>query len=366
MNNQVSSWQMAGLLFVFLTGAITLVIPSPLLSEARSAVWIAWIIIGLYGVLYLSCITYITKQYPGKSLYQCSEILLGRVWATIFTIPFLLSALLLAAYVYSPIATFFETTMMRNTPSYVFNALNVLVSALTVYAGIEVIARLFSLLLTILMGSIVIILLFNLPQYHPAYLLPIMPYGIKPIVHSVYFGTGITYGDLLTVSMLFCFIRKEKNHIRIKPLFLALAASWGLIFIVNLCVIMALGPMSNEFKYPLYTLARLVNIQDILTRIEAFIGIALLIGSIMKATVVLYSLNLILTQVLKLKEEKLLIFPLALAIFQLSQIVESKDPQLNLVFAYWPLFTFVVSLQVYLMFAASLIKKIKETKKNAI
>ncbi|MBW7453963.1 endospore germination permease [Paenibacillus sepulcri] len=362
MNREISSWQMAGLLFVFLTGAITLVIPAPLLSEARSGVGLSWMITGLFGFLYLCCILYITVQFPGKTLYQCSEMLLGRGVAIIFAIPFIVQALLLAAYIYSPVSGFFSTTMMRETPTYVFNGLNVLVSALTAYAGIEVISRLFTLLLAILVGSIVLVLLFNFPQYHPDYLLPFMPYGFKPILHSAYYGSGVAYGDLLTVAMLFCFIHidKRKRNIRTKPLFIAFAASWMIIFLVNICVIMALGPMSEEFKYPLYILARLVNFQDFITRIEAFIGIALLIGSIMKATVTIYSLNLVLTQLLKLKEEKLLIIPLALAIFQLSQLLATREPQLNPVFAYWPLTTFVVSLPVYFMIIVIIINKYRK------
>ncbi|MDF2671289.1 MAG: spore gernimation protein, partial [Paenibacillus sp.] len=196
----VSSIQMAALLLLYTTGSTIIFIPSSLLPESGNAAWIAWIIAGLFGSLVLSCMLYLCNKHPGDTLVEIGFHAIGRPFTTILLVPFVLFMLLLSAYIYFSVGSFFNTSMMRETPLPVFNGLMALISALTARAGILIMARMFRIINIILVGVIIVVLLLNLENYHPSFLLPILPNGIKPVFHSVYQVGGFIYGDFLVFA----------------------------------------------------------------------------------------------------------------------------------------------------------------------
>lgn len=351
MNNHesVSSWQMAALLFVFTTGSTILYIPNPLLSAAGSGAWLSWVLSGLGGLIPLLSMLFLTRRFPGLSLVDCSMQTVGYSLTIVIMLPYLAFALLLSAYIYFSVGFFFTTTMMRETPLYVFNGLIALVSALTARAGMEVMSRMFTLLLMVLAGAILLVLLLGIPNYHMEYLLPVMPDGFKPQLHSVYLVSGFLYGDFVVFAMLFSYIRARNDKVRVKPIYIAYFCNWLVLLFVTFCTLMALGPMTNEFRYPIYILARMISIQEIVERGESVIGISLLAGSYMKSTLTLYALNLTVVKLLKVRDHTFLIGPLALLGFFLSLVAVKQEAAFNEVLITWPLVTFAASLPIYIL-----------------
>jgi spore germination protein KB len=359
MNNQesISSWKMAALMFVFTTGSTILYIPNPLLAEARSGVWLSWILSGLGGLVLLSSMLFLARRYPGQSLVDCSMQTLGYGMTVVIMLPYLIFALLVSTSIYFSVGFFFTTTMMKETPLYVFNSLMALISALTVRAGLEVMARMFTLLLVILIAAILVVLVLGIPNYHVDYLLPVMPFGFKPLLHSFYLVLGFLYGDFVIFAMLLSFIRVQQGKVRIKPIIMAYLGNWLILLFVNLCVMMGLGPMTNEYRYPIFILAKLISVQEIVERGESVIGISLLAGSYMKSTITLYALNLTVNRLFKLRDDGLLIIPLALLGFLLSLVSVKQEANYSEVLIIWPLITFMASFPVYLLSVITIFKK---------
>jgi spore germination protein KB len=216
---------------------------------------------------------------------------------------------LVLSYIVIDIGGFFSNAMMRETPSYVFYSLILLVAALTARAGIEVMARMFVLLLSYIFIFSIIVLVLSLPHYRVGNLLPVFPEGMKPVIHGAYMAIGFPYGEIIFFSFLLPFVRKEKSNTLQKYMFSVLLIHGFLLILSILCTVMALGPLAGTFKFSLFQLARLINIREIITRIESFIGIALVVGSYMKTTIMLFILKEALSRVLKLNDERILIFP---------------------------------------------------------
>lgn len=348
---------MAALLFVYTTGSTILYVPNPLLSAAESGAWLSWFMSGLGGLVLLSSMLFLTRRFPGQSLVDCSMQMLGYGVTIVIMLPYLTFALLLTSYIYFSVGFFFTTTMMKETPLYVFNGLIALVSAMTARAGMEVMARMFTMLLLILAGAILLVLLLGIPNYHMEYLLPVIPNGFKPQLHGVYLVSGFLYGDFVVFAMLFSYIRVQKEKVRIKPIYLAFLCNWLILLLVTLCTLMALGPTTNEFRYPIYILARMISIQEIVERGESVIGISLLAGSYMKSTLSLYALNHTIVKLMKARENTLLIPPLALLGFFLSLVAVKQEAAFNEVLVSWPFVTFAASLPVYLLAIVMLARK---------
>jgi spore germination protein KB len=243
------------------------------------------------------------------------------------------------------IGGFLTTSMMRETPSYVFHFLILLVVAFTARAGIEAMARMFVILLCYLIFFSFLVLVLAMPHYQAGNLLPVFPEGLKPVIHGTYMIIGFPYGEIVLFSLILPFVRKEQDNPLKKYMFLTLLIHGFLLCISILCTIMALGPLAGSFKFSLFQLARLINIREIITRIESFIGIALIVGSYMKTTIMLFILKETLSKLLKLKDNRIIIFPITFISFLLTlTMFKSEIKFVESVFVVLPLFITIVAI----------------------
>ena len=226
--------------------------------------------------------------------------------------------------------------MMKETPVYVFNSLSLLTAALTVRAGVKVMARMFVLLVfAMVLGSIVVILL-AVPQYRVEFLLPFLPDGLKPILHGTFISAGFPFGEVVFFSMLLPFVRASWKDLR-RKMYLGFTATGTLLMLSTLCTLLTFGPAAGSLKYSLYRLAGEIEIAEIVQRIEAVIGIALILGSYMKASIFLLIFNRVLAELLRLKDDRILVYPTSLICLMLSlTMFDSPATFDEQVYRIWP------------------------------
>ncbi len=179
-------------------------------------------------------------------------------------------------------------------------------------------ARMFLLPIVSVLLSIIVILILSIPNYHVDALLPIMPDGFKPILLGTYFSYGFPYVELGIMTMLLPYVRKEKQRNLSKGMFWALCINGFFLLAVTLSTIMVLGPMAGDRLYSMFEVARTVDLLEVIQRIESLVGISLIMASFMKATIVLFILNLSLAKLFNLKDDRILVFPLTMICFLYS------------------------------------------------
>ncbi|CAG7654263.1 endospore germination permease [Paenibacillus allorhizosphaerae] len=336
--NTVSSWQMTALFTAYITGSAIVWIPAPLTGAAKNAAWVSlWLASGI-GMLVLACVLYLHRKYPELTFVEYSELTFGRMVTAIIAVPYLIMLLLMLSNIVIGISQFFNSTMMRETPSYVFHLLTLLTAAMTVRAGIEVMSRMFILLLAAVFFFSFSVLLLCLPSYRPELLLPVFQHGFKQTLFGAYQTWGFPYAEIILFSTLLPFVRRDQRQHLGKFMFIALLFNGISLSLVILCTIMALGPMAATVKFSLFELARLVDVADIIQRIESVISIGLIAASYMKATIVLFMLNEAISRLLRLQDENILIFPTTFLSFLLTMTMYQNELEFNeRVTAEWPL-----------------------------
>ncbi|MBD1379390.1 GerAB/ArcD/ProY family transporter [Metabacillus arenae] len=340
----VSSGQMACLFLSFMLGSSLINMPQPLADAAGNGAWLSVIIGNGYGIFLLACVYYLYRKNPDLTFIDYSRKMLGK-WVTLcISIPIILLLLLMLSNIVVDIGGFLTNAMMRETPPYVFHSLILLVSAMTARSGIEVMTRMFVMLLIYMVLFSVTVLILSIPFYQVGNLLPVFPDGMKPVIHGSYLVLGFPYSELVLFSLILPFVRKEKNNSLKKYMFLVLLIQ-GFMFVISVvCSIMALGPLASTFKFSVFQLARLINIREIITRIESFIGIALIVGSYMKASITLFILKETLSRVFKLHDERIIIFPVSFVALLLSlTMYKSEIEHAEIVLVVWPLFITIVA-----------------------
>lgn len=336
----VSPVQMSTLFFIFMTGSAIINIPGPVVGFAKNGAWLSLLISGVFGFLVLACILYLHDKYPGSTYIDYAREMLGTWVTALLSVPLILFVCHMASGIVLDMGLFLTTSMMRNTPVFVFNAFTFTLIAFTVRAGIEVMVRMFTNLILIMLFFVFIVLLLSIPNYHPGHILPIMPDGIKPILHGAYFTFGFPFSETSLFAMLLPFVKKnpgQKNKLN-GLMHLALLLNIIILILSVICVIFVFGSVVGDIKYSLYMVARQIDFQDIIQRIESVIGMTLIAGSYMKATVALFVLNMILTRLFRLQDDRLLIFPLAIMNLFLSVVLYDSEIQwYDVVTNIWPL-----------------------------
>jgi spore germination protein KB len=368
MNKQerVSSVQMTMLFLFFMTGSSIVIIPAPLTNVAGNGAWISLLIAMVMGMILLAGVLYLYRQFPDKSFIEYSRFTLGNVLTTVLLIPFTCVMFWNVAGIVIEIGTFFKSTMLKETPTYAVNSLLFVTIALTALAGIEVMARMAAVLLALMFGFIVIIWVLVGNLFHLEYLLPVMPDGIGPILKAAYIVYGFPYAELVVFSIILPYVQQEDTSKVGKHLFLALIVNAMTLLTSVICSIMVLGPLSGELKYSLYQLARLIFVQEIIERIESVIGFSLIIGFYFKASILLLILMRVLSQWLRLKNERFLVFPVAFICLLLSLTTYTKESALEeIVNTIWPLLNNIAYIfPLLLIFIVTLIRQLSRRNKN--
>ncbi|MBJ6361456.1 endospore germination permease [Paenibacillus sp. GCM10012307] len=308
----VSSFQMASLLLTFTTGSSVIFIPGQITNAAKNGAWISILISYLLGVMILAILIYLYKRAPELSWVGFMRKTAGPWVTSLLLIPLTFVIFWQLAAIVIEIGGFFKSTMMKDTPNSIIQGLFFLTVALTARAGIEVMARMFLLLLIFMYIFVMAVLLLASPLFHGEYLLPVIPDGFKPILYGAYISYGFPYAEIALFSLLLPFTRRKESGRLTKYLHLALFINCLTLVFSILCTIMVLGPMSGHLNYSLFQLARLISIQDILERVESVIGFSLIIGVYMKAAIVLFMITTLLSDWFNIKDSRLLTYPVAL------------------------------------------------------
>ena len=137
--------------------------------------------------------------------------------------------------------------------------------------------------------------------------------------------------------MVLQFARQDQEPLG-KYMFVVILISGISLTLVIVCTIMALGPLAANIKYSLFTLARMIELAEVIERVESVIGLALIVGSYMKASIVLFAINLGLSQLFRLQDERILIFPITFVALLLSLTMFQNEMEfMEHVGTVWPL-----------------------------
>ena len=362
MNNRetISSFQLGTLFFALLTGSSIVNIPSPLIAVAHNGAWVSLLLSGAAGLLMLAALLALHRRYPGCDYVAISSRLIGR-WATLLVglvlpIPFILH---IGTGIALDVGLFMISSMMSDTPIYIFTSTILILAALTASAGIEVMARMFMLINSTMILFVVLVVVLSIPDHDLSSVLPIMPHGMRPVLLGAYTTYGFPYAELFLFGMLIPYVRTDDRKRIPAAMYRALALNIAILIVVTTCTILVFGPMAGDRKYSMFEVARTIEVQEIVQRIESVIGMSLIAGSYMKITITLYVNYMLLGRLFAMKDGRLLIPVLAL-VYMLNGIssYDSNAQWSELVSYIHPLWaTFALVLPLFVLYTLSLFRR---------
>jgi len=330
---EITNSQLTILIVSFLQGMILTVNFTYALTRQGS--WIA-AATGFVISIPIACLhTFIAKRFPGQNLIQINDAVFGRYLGKIFSACYIWFFFQLVIHYMYFFNSFWITYIMPETPRVAFLFMLAFVCAMAVRKGLEVIARC-SLFFAVMVAAMVVFVTALLTgEMNPSNLLPMADFSAGTFIQSVHIAVSIFFCDIVVFLMIFPYTT-DKLKIT-KPVLTGMGLSALQLVVVALRDAAVLGLRLPIVTLVSFAVSRLINIANILTRLDILIAITLLITFFIKITVFYYVTVLSIAQVLKLRSYLPLVVPIgALCIAIASNLYESDMAQVYAGAYVWP------------------------------
>ncbi|MBO8169579.1 MAG: endospore germination permease [Thermoanaerobacteraceae bacterium] len=325
---KISSSQLTFLIAGFTLGSSLIL--SPGLVAGHDA-WLA-VLAGLGSSLLIAFIyTTLAVKFPGKTLVQINDIIFGPYLGKLITIGYLWYFFHLASLVLRNFSDFFVGLIYPETPIIVFLIFITLTCASAVRNGIEVIARTSIILLFVTACATFLTTVLLVKDMEFTNLLPVLDLPLKQFIKASYAATTFPFGETVVFLMVIAFLENTKQA---KPsVTLGLILAGILLVVASVRNISVLGVTEPIHTYDSYQAVRLINIGEILTRLEIIVVGNFLAMGFLKISVLYYGTVLGTAQLLNLRSYLPLVLPIGILMVILS-ILQFESTIENIHFAF--------------------------------
>ncbi|MFZ5975665.1 MAG: GerAB/ArcD/ProY family transporter [Bacillota bacterium] len=273
----------------------------------------AWLVIAtafVVSIPFILSYAFLAKRFPGKSLIQISDIIYGPVLGKLISILYISYFLFLLSLNMLDLADFYMGFIMPETPTLVFLTVFGIICAYAVRKGIETIARIsvFSLIYAFIVVAVTFLLL--LGNIDLDNFLPMLQLSVKDYIQSTHIVAAIPFCEVAVFLMVFPSLNTTKKAGKYTMGGFAVAAFTLLLISVRDTAV--LGPSAAIYSSAAYAAARLINIGEVLTRIEILVALGITVTLFIKVCVLFYASVTSVEQLFRVRSSSRLIVPIGI------------------------------------------------------
>lgn len=320
MNNaEITSGQCAKILYMFALGSSSLILPTAVAAIAQQDAWLSMLIVGPINYLVLMIFLSLADRFPNMTIAQYAERLLGVWGGRVLTLTYVFFFLVLSAVVLRDISDFLSISVLLKTPVWFIDVTFIGVIIYGVFLGIETIARTGEILfgwglLVICITAVALLNQFDIHNFQP-----FLYEGLVRPLKGIYPILGLPIGEFVFITTIFPLVKKQDRDKLRKSLKLFIA----LLTIMSVTIIaLAIGVMgadeTSRSPFAVYDLAKNINIEEIIVRIEILVAMVWIATIFMKLVLCVYALTVITGQMLRLSTYRPLIVPFSFVIVPMS------------------------------------------------
>ncbi|MET3576147.1 endospore germination permease [Bhargavaea ullalensis] len=327
---RISAYQFGVLVFFFTTGTSILAVPAVLAEKSGQDAWLAAVAGTLAGMVIIALYGVLARCYPGMSLFEAMEWVLGRWIGKVMVAVFIVVMMNYASSLLYYLGAFLQTEMLPNTPMPALNLLMLAAVLLGLFLGLETIARASEIFIVMYFLFLFLLFILLLPEIKVENIRPVFEHGAGTIARASF--PLIEVFALNTVTMLVIYsvsTNSEKGAGRSMLVGSAISAA-VIILLTLLCVTVLGGDNTAKQQYPGYELAKRIDIGNFIQRIESTMAFLWLITLFFKTSIYLYAATLGTSRLFGTGNYRTFILPLGTMAFLLSltlfpSIIEFKE-----------------------------------------
>lgn len=313
---QISSLQMAMLMYPTIVATAILSVPSITAGYAKQDLWLSPIIASIMGLITVFIAVKLNRIFPEHTLIEISEQIIGKIPGKILGVLFILFYLQSAGEITRAYAEFIASSFLEQTPIIIIIALMVLLCSIAVYGGLEVLGRITQLLFPLFFFPLLLLIIFLSPELDFSNMLPILENGvIPPILGSIQPSGWFT--EFFIMIFLLPFLTDKKNSMKYG--LLTVIAVMVTLVIVNLTVLFVLGSATSDKVYPLMNISRYISLADFFENLEAVTMAIWIVGTFVKISVFFYVVVVCTAKWFNIEEYRPIVWPIGILVIEFSE-----------------------------------------------
>jgi spore germination protein (amino acid permease) len=316
--NTISSQQIAFLLFIFMLGSALIFIPE---AYAGRDAWIATILASLSGWYVLYVIISLKNMFPDINLVQLSQLSLGKIAGNILNLLLFWTIFIVLLTFVFDLVNFLHLTYSA-IPTFFLVSIIILAATYCLYKGVNTIGRLGEIFIWITIIFTILGFFLAIPLINPSNLTPVLS-NWKSLIAGVFYGAEWPATEVIILAFFLPLVNdlKEKQH----HIYWWYFAAVVVLALKNAQILSILGmEKTSLLRFPLYEVIRLVAFADF-QRMELFFFLLWFIIGFMVIVIYYQGLLLGLTDMLVLKDYKVLILPVGLCIIVFNLYMFPSD-----------------------------------------
>lgn len=279
--------------------------------------WIAFLMGIAFAVPAVLVYARLIRLFPGKNLFEMAELLFGSILGKILSILMIWYAIHLCALVLKNFSEFLEICVMPETPELTVIISMMLVICYMVRNGLETLGKWAIFALPVVTIVVVFTIVFSVNRMDFDRILPIGVHDLGAIAAQGYKSFTFPFAE----SVLFlCAVGKlGKNGSPYKIYFYTIFIGGAVLLAILLRNVFLLGPEVLESEYfPSYTAAKIINIANLITRMEGLIAVNFIVAGIVKCALCLFAACKGMAHLLEVRDYHQLVLPVGLLCAALS------------------------------------------------
>ncbi len=321
---KIEGRQAIALMLSLILPTAILVVPAVVVSGARQDAWLSLLTATLLGLVIAWLVVSLSQRFPGKTLCEYVEDVLGKVLGKIVCLSYIwLFFLYAGSGAVREFSYFLVSALMPETPMVVFSISVVTVAAYAVRNGLEVLCR-FNWLFIPVTGLLVIVFMLSTLDMQPANLLPVFDTGfLLPVLKSSVVPS-MWLGEIVLLAMLIPYLNKPQGARRVAMLSVLLS---GVLLTVSVLeAILIFGPnYTSNWVFPIYNVIRIISIANFLERLESVVVVFWVLGGIVKIGVFYYAAVLGSAQCLGLRDYRPLVLPVGVLLVTFAKFLHGQN-----------------------------------------
>ncbi len=254
-------------------------------GDSKNDAWISGMLSLIMYLPMLLIYSRLLSLYQDKDLFDILIIVFGKVFGRIAAVIYIWYAFHLGALVLRNFGEFINTVAMPETPLLVPLICLQIVCATGVCLGLEVVGRITTYFLPLILFIILLVQLLGIPQLHFNYLKPILGNGIIPVMKGAFSTFAFPFAETVLFTGIFSSLQTKKSPVKVF-LFGTLISAF-VIVTLTIRNIAVLGNMLGSFYFPSYEAVSRINIGDFIQRVEVTVSIVFVFGVFLKTSICL-------------------------------------------------------------------------------
>lgn len=277
-----------------------------LYAYTKNQTWMPILIGACASFLIISIYERLAINNPGANLFEINEAVFGVVIGKIFSILYVFYFLMLVFLNTQDLGTFVKGFILPATPMTLIYIMFLLICAYASKKGAVTMTRYAAVITYTYIAIIVINGFLLLNKTHPENLLPIFTVPVKNYLLGAHLATMLPFCEVLVFMM---FTRYMQSPVEIgKAMKSGLFIGAAILVFIIIRDITVQGEYINNITMPTFASIRLIDVGDILTRVEIIYAVTIMSMLFFKVSIIFFASVSGVSMLFKIEQYRIFIF----------------------------------------------------------